>query len=109
MDDKATPRPWRDTITRDGDLIIEGRYGERIAYIEDMETSGAEDHANARLIVRAVNSHDALVAVAQQVINFYEGLRTYFEENGRRAMESGWVLSDLRPIYDAARAAVKEG
>lgn len=59
--DKATPRPWEYNATR-GEIE---QNEERIAKLRftDEETIDA----NGRLIVRAVNSHDALVEALEAV------------------------------------------
>lgn len=59
--DTATARPWRNT--RGGDIG-----GERLACIA-YGIDDAERDANAALIVRAVNAHDALVAALAALAN----------------------------------------
>ena len=75
----ATPRPWhveqkdpgrdwRIWPSDEGDLIaaVMNPYVDKQGnVIRELETNHAESEANAALIVRAVNSHDALVAAVQ--------------------------------------------
>jgi hypothetical protein len=74
MSDYATPRPWKITDT-DGDLYISAPN----VTIADCTSWSAntgqpncpesdESHANAELIVRAVNSHDALVEALEKSV-----------------------------------------
>jgi hypothetical protein len=49
---RHTPGPWRDEITEVGELIVMRSDGNSI-YLGDMETTEAEDHADARLIAAA--------------------------------------------------------
>lgn len=55
--DKATPRPWKQEGIDSPSII--GEQGEYIAYVHGHCIADAS--ANVALIVRAVNSHDALV------------------------------------------------
>ena len=68
--DKATPRPWHRVV--ESNLIIKrtgatSRYY-RIAKIEG-GTGKITDEANTELIVRCVNSHDALVEACKNALN----------------------------------------
>lgn len=72
--DKATPRPWQ-TVTLDGDVYLQmGNGKEKNSYngllAKIGEPLGADKKANAELIVRAVNAHDALVWALQRVENW---------------------------------------
>lgn len=64
---KATPRPWR---VDDEGFIKYGRHSDYLklqsAWIEDAWINDKEAIANAALIVRAVNSHDALVEACRE-------------------------------------------
>ncbi len=78
-----TPRPWRiyaydrwqpvETYPKN---IIESPTGESIAEIEGgwPQCTLAENEANAELIVRAVNSHDALVHACKTVKAYLDRL-----------------------------------
>ena len=64
MTDKATPRPWRISLTRgrlDSGLGVRGIASHDNANVAWVTMACPEFDANADLIVRAVNSHDALV------------------------------------------------
>lgn len=73
---KATARPWRwdelQLIGADGGFVIDS------APYEGQWFAGDNDDANKALIVRAVNSHDALVA-ALRVLMQYAGCGDYCE------------------------------
>lgn len=64
---EATPRPWRQWAT-DGDhgleITIEGE-GHAVTYLPDQSDLS---EANAALIVRAVNAHDALVEALEAAL-----------------------------------------
>ena len=59
-DDLATPRPW--ILVSPKDAV----YGYTVAVATGLHTD-PETIANAELIVRAVNAHDALVALARAI------------------------------------------
>jgi hypothetical protein len=62
-----TPLPWHIEKSGDGRYAIEDASGTiRIALMCDSD-SDAEELADAALIVRAVNSHQALVSVLQRI------------------------------------------
>jgi hypothetical protein len=65
---KPTPRPWADDVTEDGDLVIVGANGRRVATLGHMDDGDAEDHDNGTLIVRAVNRYDALVTGLRDIV-----------------------------------------
>ena len=59
---KHTPTPWE---TNGSAIETVASPGAVVGWVNtDIDTSGGSDDANAELIVRAVNAHDALVAVA---------------------------------------------
>lgn len=65
MSTKHTATPWSAHgiyIAGDGTMVAKASYGEDM--LPDFEVA----KANAALIVQCVNSHDALVAVLQEVI-----------------------------------------
>lgn len=66
--DGATPRPWR--VAPD-DLSVMGAapvHRHICGTVSNHVPTLAEMRANARLIVRAVNSHDALVAALEDIV-----------------------------------------
>lgn len=69
---KHTPTPWAfepDHSKRDGSQFIfsDADRDTWVATAENRETNGAEASANAAFIVRACNSHDALVAALREI------------------------------------------
>lgn len=78
----ATPRPWR--VGVDGDVFAGGHVvsliadadGDQVEAANVLSTniSKAEARANAALIVRAVNHHDALVTFVQAVADYLHQL-----------------------------------
>jgi hypothetical protein len=80
--ENATKRPWATDGSRDnhpGDLAIvqaetngyfstDGRRLGAIAYMEETFGQGTEDDANAELIVRAVNSYDAMLEALEAIV-----------------------------------------
>lgn len=61
---KHTPTPW---ATQRGSIVGNG---EEVAVLGQFDDSPSEwDLANAKLIVRAVNSHDELIAVIEELDN----------------------------------------
>lgn len=73
---EATKRPWKSGTTGDSDLWIEGTDPTQnvIADIVARGDSGItdEDEANAELIVRAVNSFEALLEAAKDIVPRYD-------------------------------------
>ena len=67
--DKHTPTPWQ--TTGDG-LIWRGKPDENIAQVLARPYDGELNSANAAFIVRAVNSHQALVAALERMLGAYE-------------------------------------
>ena len=70
---EPTPRPWK----FNGGSKVTGWHDGReitVASASLSFLSSAEMDANARLIVRAVNSHDELVAAGGKVLAFLDGV-----------------------------------
>ena len=61
-DAKHTPGPWIANANK-----ILGLDGRLVTMLDDLETTCAEDEANAEFIVRAANAHDALVEALEAV------------------------------------------
>ena len=68
METKPTPAPWdvREG-TREAEVYGNGRHVLTVEYSTAIAPA-AEDRANAHFIVRAVNSHDALVAALERIV-----------------------------------------
>ena len=69
---KSTPRPWKVRAPKPArypDYTVETIDGHYVASVSIMADNPA--HANAALIVRAVNCHDELVAALQLVLDAY--------------------------------------
>ena len=70
--DRATPRPWAVCDDRpDGELCIVTGDEHRlpIAMVDTQNTGDAQAAADAVLIVRAVNAHDALVEALENIVD----------------------------------------
>ena len=91
---EATKRPWKTGTTGDGDLWIEGTDPREpvIADIVPRKQHGIteEDEANAELIVRAVNSFDALLSALKEVLrtglNGGDNIRLAYIAAGQKAL-----------------------
>lgn len=66
MKTQHTPGPWH--IGMNPGPIIYGPKGEQIADCSSITMLKEENKANATLIVRAANSHQALVELAQELL-----------------------------------------
>ena len=104
MNAQHTPTPWQTyaPMAEHCQIAIESINSETIAIVELMDAKrdyNATAKANAAFIVRACNSHDALVAAATEAENW---LSEY--ESGPDSGLSG-LLNQLR----AALAAAGEG
>lgn len=94
METQATPRPW--TVTLQGDRWrVRGNH-----------STGTEQHvvhvynkANATLIVRAVNQHDALVEALEDLLQFRPAI-----ENTAQITERDRAVDQARAALDAARS-----
>ena len=75
---EATQRPWDLEIgaTKSYDLIYSGSRMDGVTIARVPWTGKSEDRANADLIVKAVNSHDALVAVRDAAKAYYDFTRS---------------------------------
>jgi len=95
-EDKATPRPW----TLAGEYMVS--MGKRPIASTDVYNSNQdtmrhreENQANAQLIVRAVNNHEALVEALRKITERYKPIGATREE----------TLTEIRNI---ARDALKK-
>jgi hypothetical protein len=72
MTDRATKRPWsvEFAATKTYDLIYSGSRMDGTTIARVSWTGKAEDRANTELIVKAVNSHDALVAALKLTLQY---------------------------------------
>lgn len=75
MAEMTTPRPWRMENTAYESADIWGADDKRVGYVSSLYYSGKHDvaRANAELIVRAVNSHDALVEALEEMYAAWDG------------------------------------
>ncbi len=92
----ATPRPWNAQYDDNGFYFIDAP-GRPSPYIAATGGEGEADKANAALIVRAVNSHEALVDLARNV----GGLSLDIDGMSPAAMRQ-----TIREYRDQARAAL---
>ena len=95
---EATPRQWRVTdefyvSSPNGFVPIRTPFREDAFDLNEPREKWAEAEANAELIVTAVNSHDALVALARAVVSM--DIRSY---PSREA---------LAALHDEARQCLK--
>lgn len=105
-----TPTPWRVGQTRDGEETFIAIYNDpeqvKIARVETWigEQERAEAEANAALIVRAVNSHAALVAACEAaipvILDAHAALVANYMEDHGKSCEGGCpdltVVAQLR-------------
>jgi len=93
-----TQIPWMEHISYFGKVFVARDMGEAeklpplICYIGDMEETDGEDHANAEFIVRAVNCHDELLAVCEELEGY-----VYHEAGGEgcdrlKACKRAWAV-----------------
>lgn len=93
---KHTPTPW-EVNTLAGSPYSEGFSNDTLIF--DCRPSGlqyAEIEANAEFIVRACNSHDALIADMKHIVEYWNG------SVNMSAMEDA-----LNHIIEVAQAAIK--
>jgi hypothetical protein len=119
---EATPRPWAigSQIGHEIDIncMRDGKFRGWFLRLspgytfEDFPASDevqAEFLANAALIVRAVNSHDALV---DALVDAYEFIGDQYGDAESQALDGEYVSRDARPVWNVictALAAAKEG
>lgn len=108
---KATARPWR-ASTFEGRFTIVAPWTEYVANMAAISERPGEAEANAALIVRAVNAHDALVAAGEKLTAYLESLEIggAFVESGGRAGGEQYVevyYHDADAFVTALRAALK--
>lgn len=100
--DKATPRPWG--LERDGITLTMS--GQIVATAIAPDGAGiAEQRANARLIVRAVNAHDAMREALRMMDTdlIAARVRAMALDSGARCEEYAMLLGE---IGTAARRAL---
>jgi hypothetical protein len=68
---------------------------------------GHNEQANAVLIVRAVNSHDALVEALEAVLLFHDGAEWDSEKRCAWYNRTQSVEATTKALCDTARAAIK--
>jgi len=76
--DNATPRPWsvNDWPQRDADIRIGAAGTPLIATVHLRDTSINGQRANTALIIRAVNSYDAMRDALDRALNFCQRMET---------------------------------
>ena len=95
---EATQRPWGYVHHKGLDQHLVGATLENVAIVEDRFYNAKE---NAELIVKAVNSHDALVAALETALNT--------ETAARIGSESGAMQGfDYKYHYEIGRASCRE-
>lgn len=92
-----TPAPWSINRSPNGHVYIECKNGAEIARMgsENMLADDSSAKDNTEFIVRACNSHDALVALLADVAERYADMRG----------DQGLIRSKLSEDIDAALAA----
>lgn len=80
MSEKHTPLPWH--VPQDDDaFVMAGSSRERfVACCQSRHRPEEEDAANAALIVRAVNSHHALLALLEEALPELQASVLYSDE-----------------------------
>lgn len=102
MSDNTTPRPWHRRIGREGNGSPRSQH-EQICNEEDvgaimLEHDGSpEGNANAALVVRAVNAHDALVEAVREADRILWMAGAYAE------LSKGRELRDYKEAAEAIR------
>ncbi len=111
-----TPTPWRyinrrinlgdDIAGPDGRLVAKVLFSKDFFDLDASEIAkvNAEGEANAALIVRAVNAHDALVKIAEQAIEQWEFIASDSESGGRDE-EAENARANVREITVALKLA----
>ena len=97
MTDGATPRPWKVTTTpfARGERVRISGESTIVANVLSDPNKRMMSRANAELIVRAVNSHDQLVAALRRAIR-------YFDEAEQHREAWGKMVDDFRAALAAA-------
>ena len=67
--DNATPRPWKVGTRNPGRVMTDFKVIAQTDFIDESHPT-SEHEANARLIVRAVNAHDELLAACKLALTF---------------------------------------
>ena len=102
--DKSTPRPWK--LTEDGDdHIIRGADDATVHHDTQYYPSGMSI-ADARFIVQAVNSHDAMqecVEALKEYVQAWEALPGGFHSKEQMQV---WLVERMKPAVDGARSAL---
>lgn len=117
MNDKATPRPWREM---DGEIIchkgVLGACWTKGEKFSGNEIDTAEQNANAALIVQAVNTHHELMSALSELLNYVGDGSLLMKDpfpkhrNGRldedEANANAEWNEQIRLAVEAARAAL---
>ena len=81
---KATKRPWYASADGNGGEHIQSAAINEDNYVARVDAMDEQGHANVDLIIKAVNSHDALVAACEAMRDSgmfdWEGAVAYKEE-----------------------------
>ena len=73
---EATPRPWRLGPQHRNNTVAIHATSASVFHLTPFGSSEPEAHANAALIVEAVNAHGAAVALAEAVLDNLRGFVT---------------------------------
>lgn len=95
MKEQVTPLPW-DYIVGKTLIHIETRHDNAAGAGMPICSLPKRDEANAAFIVRAVNSHEALVSALEDAIATAEGL------SSQQAMHDDWYL----PVLEKCKSAL---
>jgi hypothetical protein len=96
-----TPTPWRRSLTETS-LILAGPYA--VAAVLPNRPA-VENYANADLIVRAVNAHDALVAACRNLLPL--ALKYYRSLPDDGPEQDHYMTAVIEPAETALAAAEK--
>jgi hypothetical protein len=120
---QATPRPWKLLNPRTSAIYATNIHG--LVHVATVEVAPIQQHdesadraddetaANAELIVRAVNSHEQLVAALEALTKWLTKDPEYIESIAERVTENGWNSRDVENLLveqaEAALTAAKGG
>ena len=98
---EATKRPWYASHDGNGYDHIQSAAVNEDNYVARVDSTDAQGNANADLIVKAVNNHDALVTALESALNT--------ETAARIGSESGAMQGfDYKYHYDKIRRALDQ-
>ena len=99
-DTRATTKPWGYVYHAGLDQHLVGATLENVAIVEDRHGNPKE---NAELIVKAVNSHDALVEALYTALNTETAARISSESGAMQGFDYKYHYDKIRTASEAAK------